>query len=155
MFEDTLVVRTIIGAAALMMLSSCCLVCGDSDAGPSRSCTVTLKYKGGKFKKTRPFIATGKASTRPRALENACKDYCYSADSAYDKAFVAWADQPANKRKKASYDKDPDRAKQWDIIGNQSMKRELKLCVDRCRDNAPKKKGGLRAKTLCTDPSKL
>lgn len=127
---------------AAATLAGCC--CGDAGNSASTKCTAKVKYTG-KSKKE-PFYGKGSGKDEAAAKENACWDYCFSADSELEAKFAIWQDGPAGKAyaKRAKKYKKKVTIKRVIIDDNTSFEAPFMSCVSACQKNAAKKSKGLR-----------
>lgn len=134
-------------AIASIALAGCCC---PGDGGGAPSCTAQVKYKASKGGKT--FVGKGSGATQTAAKDNACWDYCFSADPTLEAKFAIWkdgADGKAYARKAKKYKKEVS-IRRIIIDDDTSFEAPFHACVSDCVTNATKKAKGLAfAKVTC------
>lgn len=137
-------------ATAALGTSGCCGCCG---GGGGKSCKAQVEYTAGNYSAAKPFVGEGGGKTESDARINACWDYCFEADPAFDGIYRVWLDSPDGRSYKAQADKlHKTLSKRRIIIDDQtSLETPFKACVDRCGADAAAGRSGLRFKpATCT-----
>lgn len=132
----TILKSLLLGSSAILV-AGCC-----NSKGNTAECKAEIEYTSGNYSPSKPFVGKGGGDTKESAQGNACWDYCFEADPAFEGIFQIWL---SGKDGKAYQAKGKPMTKRRIIIDdNTSLEDPFAKCVDRCKADAASGRNGLK-----------
>ncbi len=130
-----------VGAAFAVCLAltvaGCC-----SSGGGEKSCKAEVQFTAGNFSTSKPFVGKGGGDSKEAAQTNACWEYCFEGDPAFDGVYQIWRSGSEG----SAYQKAGKQMTKKRIIidDNTSLEGPFAQCVERCKGDAAALRNGLK-----------